>query len=182
MPAPELLAPPDELPALPPELLDGPPELPPEDPLDDDPALPPPEELLDELLEGLLEGRLPDEPLDPGLLGEGIEAEGIEGVVGVLAEGHPINTGKVRPMMIKCLILALFMWPHSCGVTPHVALPGPEDCTSAAWELPHWLASTAQVMVSLSAGTPSLKTGRKRIFRSLRMTRSGPREFSASGP
>ena len=121
MPAPELLAPPDELPALPPELLDGPPELPPEDPLDDDPALPPPEELLDELLEGLLEGRLPDEPLDPGLLGEGIEAEGIEGVVGVLAEGHPINTGKVRPMMIKCLILALFMWPHSCGVT-HVAL------------------------------------------------------------
>ena len=113
MPAPELLAPPDELPALPPELLDGPPELPPEDPLDDDPALPPPEELLDELLdellEGLLEGRLPDEPLDPGLLGEGIEADGIEGVVGVLADGQPISSGKASPTMTKCLILALFM-------------------------------------------------------------------------
>lgn len=105
MPAPELLAPPDELPALPPELLDGPPELPPEDPLDDDPALPPPEELLDELLEG----RLPDEPLDPGLLGEGIEADGIEGVVGVLADGQPISSGKASPTMTKCLILALFM-------------------------------------------------------------------------
>lgn len=102
MPAPELLA-------LPPELLDGPPELPSEDPLDDDPALPPPEELLDELLEGLLEGRLPDEPLDPGLLGEGIEADGIEGVVGVLADGQPISSGKASPTMTKCLILALFM-------------------------------------------------------------------------
>jgi hypothetical protein len=98
MPAPELLA-------LPPELLDGPPELPSEDPLDDDPALPPPEELL----EGLLEGRLPDEPLDPGLLGEGIEADGIEGVVGVLADGQPISSGKASPTMTKCLILALFM-------------------------------------------------------------------------
>ena len=105
MPAPELLAPPDELPALPPELLDGPPELPPEDPLDDEPALPPPEELLDELLEE----RLPDEPLDPGLLGEGIEADGIEGVVGVLADGQPISSGKASPTMTKCLILALFM-------------------------------------------------------------------------
>jgi hypothetical protein len=57
----------------------------------------------------LLEGRLPDEPLDPGLLGEGIEADGIEGVVGVLADGQPISSGKASPTMTKCLILALFM-------------------------------------------------------------------------
>ena len=50
--------------------------------------------LLEELL---LEERLPDEPLDPELLGDGIEAEGIEGVdgvVGMLADGQPAMSGK----------------------------------------------------------------------------------------
>jgi hypothetical protein len=94
------MPPPDEAPpplGIPPPLLlpEEPPELPfelPEDPLE--PALPPLEELLDELLEE----RLPEEPLDPELLGDGMEAEGIDGVdgvVGVLAEGQPAINGKV---------------------------------------------------------------------------------------
>ena len=94
MPPPDEAAPPLGIP--PPELLpEEPPELPldpPEDPLE--PALPPLEELLDELLEE----RLPEEPLDPELLGDGMDAEGIEGVegvVGMLAEGQPAIKGKV---------------------------------------------------------------------------------------
>jgi len=90
MPPPELL--PEEPPELPLEPLLEPPG----EPLD--PALPPLEELLDELLEELLEERLPDAPLDPELLGEGMDAEGIEGVegvVGMLAEGQPAMSGKV---------------------------------------------------------------------------------------
>ena len=89
MPPPELLPPPEEFPE---ELLELPAALP-EDPLEDELA-PPPLVLLEELL---LEERLPDEPLDPELLGEGIEAEGIEGVdgvVGILADGQPAMSGK----------------------------------------------------------------------------------------
>ena len=94
------MPPPDEAPpplGNPPPLLlpEEPPELPlepPEDPLE--PALPPLEELLDELLEE----RLPEEPLDPELLGDGMDAEGIEGVAVLdrqLAEGQPAINGKV---------------------------------------------------------------------------------------
>ena len=86
MPQPELL------PGAPPELPLEPPEEPPEDPLEDELA-PPPLVLLEELL---LEERLPDEPLDPELLGDGIEADGIEGVdgvVGTLADGQPAMSG-----------------------------------------------------------------------------------------
>ena len=89
MPPPELLPPPEGFPE---ELLELP-EAPPEDPLEDEFA-PPLLVLLEELL---LEERLPDEPLDPELLGDGIEAEGIEGVdgvVGMLADGQPAMSGK----------------------------------------------------------------------------------------
>jgi hypothetical protein len=89
MPPPELLPPPEGFPE---ELLELP-EAPPEDPLEDELA-PPLLVLLEELL---LEERLPDEPLDPELLGDGIEAEGIEGVdgvVGMLADGQPAMSGK----------------------------------------------------------------------------------------
>ena len=99
MDEPGIPPPDDELPPLgipPPELLpEAPPELPlepPEDPLE--PVLPALEELLDELLEE----RLPEEPLDPELLGDGMDAEGIDGVdgvVGILAEGQPAINGKV---------------------------------------------------------------------------------------
>ena len=88
MPPPELLPPPEGFPEELPEL----PEAPPEDPLEDEFA-PPLLVLLEELL---LEERLPDEPLDPELLGDGIEAEGIEGVdgvVGMLADGQPAMSG-----------------------------------------------------------------------------------------
>jgi len=87
------MPPPELLPGAPPELPLEPPEEPPEDPLEDELA-PPPLVLLEELL---LEERLPDEPLDPELLGDGIEAEGIEGVdgvVGMLADGQPAMSGK----------------------------------------------------------------------------------------
>ena len=83
------MPPPEEFPE---ELLELP-AAPPEDPLEDELA-PPPLVLLEELL---LEERLPDEPLDPELLGEGIEADGIEGVdgvVGILADGQPAMSGK----------------------------------------------------------------------------------------
>ena len=83
------MPPPEEFPE---ELLELP-AAPPEDPLEDELA-PPPLVLLEELL---LEERLPDEPLDPVLLGEGIEADGIEGVdgvVGILADGQPAMSGK----------------------------------------------------------------------------------------
>ena len=89
MPPPELLPPPEGFPE---ELLELP-EAPPEDPLEDE-LSPPLLVLLEELL---LEERLPDEPLDPELLGDGIEAEGIEGVdgvVGMLADGQPAMSGK----------------------------------------------------------------------------------------
>lgn len=89
MPPPELLPPPEGFPE---ELLELP-EAPPEDPVEDEFA-PPPLVLLEELL---LEERLPDEPLDPELLGDGIETEGIEGVdgvVGMLADGQPAMSGK----------------------------------------------------------------------------------------
>ena len=86
------MPPPELLPGAPPELPLEPPEEPPEDPLEDELA-PPPLVLLEELL---LEERLPDEPLDPELLGDGIEADGIEGVdgvVGTLADGQPAMSG-----------------------------------------------------------------------------------------
>lgn len=108
MPPPDEALPPLGIP--PPELLpEEPPELPldpPEEPLE--PALPPLEELLDELLEE----RLPEEPLDPELLGDGMDAEGIEGVegvVGMLAEGQPAINGKVTIAAENHFIDCLFM-------------------------------------------------------------------------
>ncbi len=112
IPPPDAAPPPLGIPL--PELLpDEPPELllaPPEDPLEL--ALPPLDELLAELLEELLEELLPDDPLDPELLGEGIDAEGIDGVdgvVGVLAEGHPAISGSVMSTAANHPVFCLVM-------------------------------------------------------------------------
>ena len=111
---PPLGIPPLELlPEDPPELPLAPPEAPPEDPLDDEPALPPPEEPFDELLdELLLDEPPPDAPLEPELPGGGIEADGIEGVdgvVGVLADGQPAMSGNVTTTEENHLINCQFM-------------------------------------------------------------------------
>lgn len=96
--------------------------LPDEPLLDDEPALPPPElpdELPEELLDELLDELLPDEPLDPELLGDGIEAdgmEGVEGVVGVVADGQPAMSGKVtitaEDHFKNCLFMLKPLWSN----------------------------------------------------------------------
>lgn len=113
IPPPELLLPEEPL-----ELPLAPPEEPPEDPLDDEPALPPPE-LLEELLEELFDELLADEPLDPELLGDGMDAEGmegVEGVVGILADGQPAMSGKVtiatETHFPDCQFMSKPPWPN----------------------------------------------------------------------
>ena len=94
------------LPVAPPPLLpppDDPPvdELPPEEPPDE----------LDEPLEPLpLEDELPGEPLDPELPPGGIDAEGVEGVVGILAEGQPAKSGRIVATAIRPFIALPLMW------------------------------------------------------------------------
>ena len=116
-PAPlPVLPPPDD----PPELDEPPPDaLPPEDapPPDDPPAgEPPPDEPLDELDEPLdpplLEDALPDEPLDPELPPGGMDADGLEGVVGILADGQPAKSGRIAATAIRPFIaLPLMLMP-----------------------------------------------------------------------
>jgi hypothetical protein len=113
---------------LPPD--DPPPEAaPPDDPLA---GVPPPDDPPDELDEPLesrrLEDELPDEPLDPELPPGGIEAEEVEGVVGMLADGQPAKSGKIAataikplialPLMLKCPLLQILALPNSLDQTP----------------------------------------------------------------
>ena len=115
--APPVLPPPDD----PPELDGPPPEaLPPEDD--------PPDELDEPLEPPPLEDELPDEPLDPELPPGGIEVEGVEDVVGVLADGQPANSGKIvataikpltaLPLMLKFPLLQILLLPNSLDQTP----------------------------------------------------------------
>lgn len=80
-------------------------EPPPDDPPADEP---PPDEPPDELDEPLepppLEDELPDEPLEPELPPGGIDAEGLEGVVGILADGQPANSGRIAATAIRPFI------------------------------------------------------------------------------
>ena len=77
---------------------------------------PPPDDPPDELDEPLepppLEDELPDEPLDPELPPDGIEAEGVEGVVGILADGQPAKSGIIAASAIRPFIaLPLMLTP-----------------------------------------------------------------------
>lgn len=100
------------LPAEPPELDEPPPEAPPPDELPPDelppcappPDEPPPDELDEPLEPPLLEEELPDEPLEPALPPGGMDAEGVEGVVGILADGQPASSGKITAVTIRPLI------------------------------------------------------------------------------
>jgi hypothetical protein len=79
---------------------------------------PPPDDPPDELDEPLepppLEDELPDEPLDPELPPDGIEAEGVEGVVGILADGQPAKSGMIAASAIRPFIaLPLMLTPPS---------------------------------------------------------------------
>ena len=120
-----MLPPPDD---PPPEVL--PPEAaPPDDPLA---GVPPPDDPPDELDEPRepppLEDELPDAPLDPELPPGGIEVEGVEGVVGILADGQPAKSGKIvanaiqtliaLPLMLKFPLLQILALPNSLDQTP----------------------------------------------------------------
>ena len=105
-------------PELPPWLGPGmpPPSAPPPvlPPPDDPPAdEPPPDEPLEELDERLepppLEDELPDEPLDPELPPGGIDADGLEGVVGILADGQPPKSGRIAATAIRPFTALPFM-------------------------------------------------------------------------
>ena len=123
--APPVLPPPDDPPpdALPPEA------APPDDPLADEPPPDDPPDELDEPLEPpLLEDELPDEPLDPELPPGGIEVEGVEGVVGILADGQPAKSGRIAataikplivlPLMLTFPLLQILALPNSLNQTP----------------------------------------------------------------
>ena len=113
---PPLAAPPPVLPLLddPPELDEPPPEAPPleDPPADELPPDEPPDELDEPLEPPPLEEALPDEPLDPELPPGGIEAEGVEGVVGILADGQPAKSGRIAATAIRPFItLPLMLMP-----------------------------------------------------------------------
>ena len=55
-----------------------------------------PELLLEPLLDAELDAELPEDPLAPELLGDGMEADGVVGDVGVLAEGQPTSKGRQK--------------------------------------------------------------------------------------
>ena len=100
----------------PPELDEPPPEAPPleDPPADELPPDEPPDELDEPLEPSPLEEELPDEPLDPELPPGGIEAEGVEGVVGVLADGQPAKSGKIAATAIRhFIVLPLMLMPPS---------------------------------------------------------------------
>ena len=105
-----------------PELDEPPPDAPlPGCPPAEEPAPDDPPGELDEPAEPPLEGELPDEPLDPELPVGGIEAEELEGVVGILADGQPANSGKIVATAIKPFIaLPLMLTPPMLQI---LALP-----------------------------------------------------------
>jgi hypothetical protein len=105
---PPALPPPDD----PPELDEPPPDEPPPEevpPPDDPPADEPPDELDEPLEPPPLEDELPDEPLDPELPPGGMDAGGLEGVVGILADGHPAKSGRIAATAIRPFIALPFM-------------------------------------------------------------------------
>ena len=93
----------------------------------------PPDELDEPLEPPPLEDELPDEPLDPELPPGGIEAEGVEGVVGALAEGQPAKSGRIAATVIRPLI-----------ALPVMLMPPPIQ----AWHCP--MLGLKYVIVSLS--------------------------------
>ena len=99
MPPPAVPPPEDPPPDDPPELDEPPPDaLPPADePPPDEPPAPPP-----------LEDELPDEPLDPELPPGGMDADGLEGVVGILADGQPAKSGRIAATAIRPFIALPF--------------------------------------------------------------------------
>ena len=116
MPPPAVPPPEDPPPDDPPELDEPPPDAPPPEdapPPDDPPAdEPPPDDPPDELDEPLapppLEDELPDEPLDPELPPGGMDADGLEGVVGILADGQPAKSGRIAATAIRPFIALPF--------------------------------------------------------------------------
>ena len=101
-PPPPLLPPPDD----PPELDEPPPDALP--PADEPPPDEPPDELDEPLAPPPLEDELPDEPLDPELPPGGIDADGLEGVVGILADGQPARSGRIAATAIRPFIALPF--------------------------------------------------------------------------
>ena len=85
----------------------SPPVLPPPD---DPPALdePPPDAPPPEEAPPPLEDELPDEPLDPELPPGGMDADGLEGVVGILADGQPAKSGRIAATAIRPFIALPF--------------------------------------------------------------------------
>ena len=107
MPPPE-----DPPPDDPPELDEPAPDAPPPEdapPPDDPPADEPPlDEPPDELDEPLAPPPLEDEPLDPELPPGGMDADGLEGVVGILADGQPAKSGRIAATAIRPFIALPF--------------------------------------------------------------------------
>ena len=110
---PPVLPPPDDPPALdepppgapPPEDAPPPDEPPADEPTPDEP----PDELDEPLEPPPLEDELPDEPLDPELPPGGIAADGLEGVVGILADGQPARSGRIAATAIRPFTALPFM-------------------------------------------------------------------------
>ena len=99
---PPVLPPPDD----PPELDEPPPDALP--PADEPPPDEPPDELDEPLAPPPLEDELPDEPLDPELPPGGMDADGLEGVVGILADGQPAKSGRIAATAIRPFIALPF--------------------------------------------------------------------------
>ena len=112
MPPPAVPPPEDPPPDDPPELDEPPPDAPPPEdapPPDDPPADEPPlDEPPDELDEPLAPPPLEDEPLDPELPPGGMDADGLEGVVGILADGQPARSGRIAATAIRPFIALPF--------------------------------------------------------------------------
>ena len=107
MPPPAVPPPEDPPPDDPPELDEPPPDAPP--PEDAPPPDDPPDELDEPLAPPPLEDELPDEPLDPELPPGGMDADGLEGVVGILADGQPAKSGRIAATAIRPFIALPFM-------------------------------------------------------------------------
>ena len=106
MPPPAVPPPEDPPPDDPPELDEPPPDAPP--PEDAPPPDEPPDELDEPLAPPPLEDELPDEPLDPELPPGGMDADGLEGVVGILADGQPAKSGRIAATAIRPFIALPF--------------------------------------------------------------------------
>ena len=101
-PPPPLLPPPDD----PPELDEPPPDALP--PADEPPPDEPPDELDEPLAPPPLEDELPDEPLDPVLPPGGMVADGLDGVVGILADRQPAKSSRIAATAIRPFIALPF--------------------------------------------------------------------------